>query len=84
MKRTYILLAVVLGLAVSACENRNAVPLGRDFGNATQHNMSQQIIDPEPVYAGYGAPDMEGTRAAGALGRYKSGSVTTIEAESTQ
>lgn len=83
MKRTYILLAVVLGLAVSACENRNAAPLGRDFGNATQHNMSQQIIDPEPVYAGYGAPDLEGTRAAGVVGRYKSGSVTTIEAEST-
>jgi type IV pilus biogenesis protein CpaD/CtpE len=74
---------VVLAVAVSACENRNAVPLGRDFGNATQHNMSQQIVNPEPAYAGYGAPDLEGERAAGALSRYKGGAVTKVEAEAT-
>lgn len=82
MKRAIPFLPLVLILAVSAC-NRNAVPLGRDFGNATEYNMSQQIINPEPAYAGYGAPALDATRASGAVQRYKSGSVIAPSAEST-
>lgn len=84
MKRAFVFLPVALTLAVSACEtNRNAAPLGRDFGDATSHNMSQQIINPEPVTAGYGAPALDGLRAKGAIERYESGSVITPDEEST-
>ncbi len=84
MKRIIATLPVVLMLAVSACaENRNIPPLGKNFGNATTHNLSQHIINPEPVTAGYGAPALHGTRAKGALDRYKSGSVFQPATEST-
>ncbi len=80
MKRAFVFLPVVLTLAVSACEwNRNVPPLGRDFGDATSHNMSQHIINPEPVTAGYGAPALDGARAKGAIERYETGSVTEPE-----
>ena len=76
MKRITAMLPLVLTLAVSACaENRNILPLGKDFGNSTTHNLSQHIINPEPVTAGYGAPALDGARATGAMERYKSGSV---------
>ncbi len=84
MKRIIATLPVVLMLAVSACGvNRNIPPLGKDFGNATTHNLSQHIINPEPVTAGYGAPALDGERAKGAMERYKSGSVIQPDTEST-
>ncbi len=82
MARVFALLPFVLALAVTACENRNIPPLGRDFGNAVNHNMSQHIINPEPVTADYGAPAYDGVRTKGALERYKSGTVKTPEVES--
>ncbi len=81
MKRSLVFLPIVLTIAVSACENRNAPPLGRDFGNATEHNLSQHIINPDPVTAGYGAPALHGERAKGAIERYKAGEVITPEDE---
>ncbi len=76
MKRISAMLPLVLMLAVSACvENRNIPPLGKDFGNATTHNLSQHIVNPEPVTAGYGAPALDGVKVRGAIDRYKSGSV---------
>ncbi len=84
MKRALIILPIVLTFAVSGCQwNRNVPPLGRDFGNATSSNMSQQIINPDPVTAGYGAPALDGERAVGAIGRYKGGQVIAPEAQST-
>ena len=83
MKRINAMLPVVLMLAVSACaENRNIPHLGEDFGNATIHNFSQHIVNPEPVTAGYGAPALNGTRAAGVMDRYTSGSVTQPDTDS--
>jgi hypothetical protein len=81
MKRIIIAtLPLVLMLAVSACvQNRNIPPMGKDFGNATTHNLSQHIINPEPVTAGYGAPAYDGERVKGAMQRYKTGSVTEPE-----
>ncbi len=82
MKRIIATLPLVLVLAVSACEvNRNIPPLGRDFGNATTHNLSQHIINPEPVTAGYGAPALNGPRAKGVMERYKSGTVIQPDEE---
>ena len=83
MKRAIALLPLGLILAVSACENRNIPHLGKDFGNATQHNMSVHIINPDPATAGYGAPALDGKRAKGAMDRYEGGTVLTPDAEST-
>ncbi len=83
MKRIIAFLPLVLILAVSACGNRNLPHLGRDFGNATSHNASQHIINPDPVTAGYGAPALDGDRASGVIERYKSGEVLAPEAEAT-
>ncbi len=83
MKRIIATLPLVLMLAVSACvQNRNIPPLGKDFGNATTHNLSQHIINPEPVTAGYGAPALHGERAKGVFDRYKSGTVIQPSEES--
>ncbi len=83
MKRVIALLPLGLILAVAACENRNLPPLGKDFGNATQHNMSVHIINPDPATAGYGAPALDGKRAKGAMDRYEGGAVIAPEAEAT-
>jgi hypothetical protein len=83
MKRIIAFLSLVLMLAVAACaQNRNIPPLGEDFGNATIHNFSQHIVNPEPVTAGYGAPALDGTRAKGAIDRYKSGTVIQPDTDS--
>ncbi len=83
MNRIIATLPFVLILAVSACENRNIPDLGRDFGNATSHNMSLHIINPDPVTAGYGAPALDGERAGGVIDRYKGGAVIEPKAEGT-
>ncbi len=84
MNRFIATLPLVLMFAVSACEqNRNLPPLGKDFGNATTHNFSQHIINPEPVTAGYGAPALNGLRAKGVMDRYTSGNVIRPESEDT-
>ena len=82
MKRAIAILPFGLILALAAC-NRNIGPMAPDFGNATEYNMSVQIINPEPATAGYGAPALDGIRAKGAVDRYKGGSVITPSAEST-
>ena len=83
MKRIIAILPLVLLFVVSACaENRNIPPLGKDFGNATIHNFSQHIVNPDPVTAGYGAPALNGTRAAGVMDRYTSGSVIQPDTDS--
>ncbi len=84
MKRIIASLPLVLTFAHSGCvENRNIAHLGADFGNATTHNFSQHIINPEPVTAGYGAPALNGLRAKGAMDRYTSGSVIAPELDSS-
>ncbi len=83
MKRIIATLPLVLMLAVSACvENRNIAPMGKDFGNATIHNFSQHIVNPEPVTAGYGAPALYGPRAKGVVDRYTSGTVIEPDTDS--
>jgi hypothetical protein len=71
------LLPFALLFAVAACQHLE--PLGRDYGNAVTHNMSVQVIDPAPNLEGKEIPDMEGTRAAGAMERYDTGTVIAPE-----
>jgi hypothetical protein len=74
------LLPFALLFAVAACQHLE--PIGRDYGNAVTHNMSMQVIDPAPNLEGKEIPDMEGTRAAGAIERYNTG--TVIEPETIE
>lgn len=62
-------------LALSACQK----PLSADFGNATNHNFSLQIVDPQPTYLAPETPDFDGERNELAIERYKTG--TVIEPE---
>jgi hypothetical protein len=66
-------------IAVSACTAPKLPPEGVAFGNAVSHNAAQQIIDPDPPTARFGAPDMDGLRAAEAIRRYRSGAVIEPE-----
>jgi hypothetical protein len=74
-------LPFALLFAVAACAQwQNKDTLGHEYGDATTHNMSVQVIDPAPDLEGKEIPDMAGTRASGALNRYDTG--TVIEPES--
>ena len=80
MRQTMKLLPFALLFAVAACAQwQNKETLGRDYGNSVHHNMSVQVIDPAPNLEGKEIPDMDGTRAAGAMERYNTG--TVIEPE---
>ena len=80
MRQTMKMLPLALLFAVAACQHLE--PLGRDYGNAYNHNLSLQVIDPAPNLEGKEIPDMEGTRASGAMERYNTG--TVIEPESIE
>ena len=77
MKTTIKLLPLGLLLVVAACKHTQ--PLSPSFGDAVNHNMSMQIINPAPDLEGREVPAMEGTRAAGAIERYDTGTVITPE-----
>ena len=83
MRQTMKVLPLALLFAVTACaQYQNDAPLGRDFGNSIHHNLSVQVIDPAPNLEGKEVPNMEGTRAAGAIQRYDTG--TVIEPETIE
>ena len=80
MRQTMKVLPLALLFAVAACaQYQNDAPLGRDYGNAVHHNLSVQVIDPAPNLEGKEIPNMEGTRAAGAIERYDTGTVIAPE-----
>ena len=62
--------AVAAFVALTACADTQS-PLNPGFGDAYQHNMAVQVIDPNPANAGSGAPDLEGERARVAIDRYR-------------
>jgi len=78
--KTYLFLGVAAA-ALTACQNDQ--PLRRDLGNSTEHNAAVQVIDPNPVTANAGAPDMNGARAGIAMDNYENANVKTTEAEAT-
>ena len=83
MTKTMRILPFALLFAVGACQHLE--PLGRDYGNAYNHNLSVQVIDPAPSFEGREVPDMNGERAAGAVDRYATGAVIAPEeVETTQ
>lgn len=77
MHATKIILAAAAMVGLSACGQPEH--LSADFGNAVNHNLSLQIVNPEPTYMAPENPDMDGERAALAIERYKSGTVIQPE-----
>ena len=75
-KRSLLLLApaVVLG----AC-----TPVDHGFGETTRWNIEQQVIDPEPEYAGEPKEGGSGERGAAAVRRYNQGQVKQATATSS-
>jgi len=78
--KAYLFLGVA-AVALAACQHD--YPLRKDLGNSVEHNAAVQIIDPNPVTANAGAPDMNGRRAAVAMDNYESANVKQVEAEAT-
>jgi type IV pilus biogenesis protein CpaD/CtpE len=76
--------AVAAFVGLTACADTQG-PLNPGFGDAYQHNMAVQVIDPNPANAGSGAPDLEGERARVAIDRYRGAAtlapVTTTTSE---
>ena len=73
-------LIAVLGPAavIAACTPQEQ--LHPSFGDAVQHNMAVQIINPSPTYSSpQQVPGLDGPRAAGAQERYDTGEVIKPE-----
>ncbi len=80
MKTTKLIIAATAITSLSACMSMNE-PLNRTFGKATQQNMQAQIIDPNP--SGEGPITTDGEKGAGAIERYRTGTVIKPNAPET-
>ncbi len=76
MRKTPALRVVALAplLALGACGHPDFGPGAADFGNAVKQNIAVQSVNPEPELA-LTPPDMDGSRAAIAVGRYQADKV---------
>ena len=75
MKTITILLATAGAIALAGCQTEPQRVNHPSFGNSVRHNMAVHIINPRPAMAATEATDMDGHRAAGAIGRYERGEV---------
>ena len=58
-------------------------PVDHGFGETHRWNIEQQVIDPDPQYAGDPMEGGDGERAADAVTRYKEGTVKQPAAVTT-
>lgn len=83
------LLPAALCLALSACSTwplsyfKAPATLNQGFGNTVHSTWAMQVVNPNPVYAGFEIPDMDGARAMGAIERYRGSNVFVPEAAVT-
>lgn len=71
MRTLRIALALAAGAAAAAC-----TPADYSFGETHRWNIEQQVVDPDPEYAGEMIEGGSGQRAADAVDRYNKGEVT--------
>jgi hypothetical protein len=84
MTRTLlVLIAAAAPLLTAACEAQNRATLHPTFGNAVQHNMAMQVVNPNPARVDV-PPDYSGQRTGVALHRYNTDTVKEVEAVSTR
>ena len=76
MRPTHALRVAALAplLALAACGHPDFGPEAADFGNSVKQNIAVQTVNPEPELA-QTLPEMDGTRAAIAIGRYQADKV---------
>lgn len=78
MKTLKLIAALGSVAVIAACTPQET--LHPSFGNAVQHNMAVQIINPSPTYSSpQQVPGLDGPRAAGAQERYDTGEVIKPE-----
>ena len=75
-KRLLLLLAPAV--ALGAC-----TPVDHGYGETTRWNIEQQVVDPDPEYAGNVMEGGSGERGAAAVRRYNRGQVTQPARTST-
>ncbi len=75
MKTVTILLATAGAIALAGCQTQPRLVNHPSFGNSVRHNMAVHIVNPRPAMAATEVTEMEGNRAAGAIGRYERGEV---------
>ncbi len=75
MKTVTILLATAGAIALAGCQTQPRLVTPPSCGNSVRHNLAVHIINPRPAMAATEATDMDGQRAAGAIGRYERGEV---------
>jgi type IV pilus biogenesis protein CpaD/CtpE len=78
MKMRKALTLLIIAAPLCAC-----TPIDKTFGGAVKSNIAQQVIDPDPEYAGEVIEGANGTRAAAAVDRYQKGNVKEPVREST-
>jgi hypothetical protein len=78
--RNYLFMGVA-AVALAACQHNHTLRQG--FGNTSAHNNALQVVDPNPVTANAGAPNLNGRRAAVAIENYETNEVIELEVEST-
>lgn len=71
MKPQHAFALLLAGLAAGAC-----TPVDVAFGETHRWNIEQQVVDPDPQYAGTEMEGGSGERAAAAVDRYNRGEVT--------
>jgi hypothetical protein len=79
--RANALIMLAAALTLAACGNNK--PLGQGFGDSVRHNMAVHIINPRPDYKLDALDGHSGRRAAGAMGRYETGTVKELRIEKT-
>ena len=71
LRRTLLLLAPAASLAILA----GCMPVDPGFGETHRWNIEQQVVDPDPEYAGEIIEGGSGQRAVAAVDRYNRGQV---------
>jgi hypothetical protein len=71
MRATLLILIACAGSALQAC-----TPADYSFGETHRWNIEQQVVDPDPHYAGDLIEGGTGQRVADAVDRYNKGEVT--------
>jgi type IV pilus biogenesis protein CpaD/CtpE len=72
-----------LSLLLIATPLAGCTPVDATFGGALKHNVAQQVINPDPEYAGEIVEGGNGARSAAAVDRYQKGAVKEPVREST-
>ncbi|MBW7850748.1 MAG: hypothetical protein H3C38_09655 [Rhodospirillales bacterium] len=73
MRKLLLLILATLSPALAACQGSVISEPG--FGDAVNHNVAMQVINPDPHPGQEPAPEASGRRAADAMERYQSGKV---------